>query len=239
MVVGVTNEPKALVEKAIEKKRMKFPVAMVKTAEEQPFAIEGFPTSFLIDVDGTILWKGHPGGFEREFGIKRLDKVLAGAHTLPDVPHNYVQSVARHVERRAFGKAHGAILKALGRYPEDPSLKAFVEKIESIVSVKVAHAEELLDAGEYGLAMVEYEQLLAQFKGVPGTEEVKESVAALKKNKSARDDLAAAAKWASAREIWRKGKFDKALSSMRSIAKSYPSTPTGERADEMVYRHDG
>ena len=238
VVVGVTNEPKSLVEKAIKKKHMKFPVAMVKTNEEQPFAVRGFPTSFLVDVDGTILWKGHPAAFDSQFGTKRLETYLAKTVSLPSLPDDYVKSVAKHIEKRAYGKAHGAILKAMVRDADNESLKTYVEKIESIVEFKIANAEELLDEGEYGRAMAVYEQLLGQFSGVPGAEGAKELAANLKANKEARDELAATAKWESAMKDWRKGKFDKALSGVRSIAKKYGSTPTGQRADEMVYRHD-
>ncbi|GEM_PF-2663419 len=235
----MTNEPKSLVEKAIQKKHMKFPVAMVKTNEEQPFAIRGFPTSFLVDVDGTILWKGHPGTFDSQFGTKRLETYLAKTVSLPSLPDDYIKSVAKHVEKRAYGKAHSTILKAMERDPENESLKTYVEKIESIVEFKIAVADEFLDDGEYGRAMAVYEQLLSQFPGVPGAELAKQSAADLKSNKEARDELAATEKWNSVMKDWRKGKFDKALSGVRSIAKKYSSTPTGKRADEMVYRHDG
>ncbi|MFT7464921.1 MAG: hypothetical protein ACI9EF_003281, partial [Pseudohongiellaceae bacterium] len=77
------------------------------------------------------------------------------------------------------------------------------------------------------------------FTGVPGAESAKQSMATLKANKSARDELAATDKWVSAMKDWRKGKFDKALSGVRSIAKKYSGTPTGDRADEMLDRHDG
>lgn len=235
----MTNEPKSLVEKAIEKKHMKFPVAMVKTTEEQPFAVRGFPTSFLVDVDGTILWKGHPGAFDSQFGTKRLESYLEKTVSLPSLPDSHVKSVAKHVEKRAYGKAHGAILKALEREPENEALKTYVEKIESIVELKIANAGELLDDGEYGRALAVYDQLLTEFSGVPGAEDAKEAADGLKSNKEARDELAAMEKWNSAMKDWRKGKFDKALSGLRSIAKKYSSTPTGRRADEMAFRHDG
>jgi len=160
VVVGVTNEPESLVEKAIKKKHMKFPVAIVKTTEEQPFGVKGFPTSFLVDVDGTILWKGHPGAFGREFGKKQLETLLEKTSALPALPDKYVKSVKKHLEKRAYGKAHGAILKTMKRDPGNAALKSFVDKIESIVSVKVETAQGFEEEGEYGQAMVVYEQLL-------------------------------------------------------------------------------
>ncbi|MFT7462102.1 MAG: hypothetical protein ACI9EF_000439, partial [Pseudohongiellaceae bacterium] len=152
VVVGVTNEPKSLVAKAIEKKHMTFPVAMVATTEEQPFAVKGFPTSMLVDVDGTILWRGHPGRFEGEFGKKRLEEYLDKTTSLPKLPDSYAKSVGKLLDKRDYGKAHGTVLKAIDRDPDNESLLTFVEKLESIVSGKVTSAEGFEEAGEYGRA---------------------------------------------------------------------------------------
>jgi hypothetical protein len=74
VVVGVTNEDEDKVLAHVEKVGMEFPVAIVAPDEE--YAVEGFPTAFLIDAGGRIVWSGHPALFEREVG-DRLEALLA------------------------------------------------------------------------------------------------------------------------------------------------------------------
>jgi hypothetical protein len=239
VVVGVTNEPKSLVEKAVKKKRMKFPVAMVKTQEESAFGIRGFPSSYLLDVDGTILWKGHPAGFDREFTIKRLEKALERASAVPPVPEAHARSIDKHLAKGDFAKAHAAAAKSLQKEPENADLLAFVESIEGMVASRIESAEKAEENGEFGRAMDLYASVLTSFSGVPGAEDVQVAVDSLKSSKEAKGDMAAMKKWTSAMDTWRKGDFEKALKSVASIAKKYADTATGERAAEMLERHGG
>jgi peroxiredoxin len=61
LVVGVTDEDEQLVRKTMDSQGMKFPVALVAKGLGEVYPIPGFPTSYVIDRDGTVLWKGHPG----------------------------------------------------------------------------------------------------------------------------------------------------------------------------------
>jgi len=238
VVVGVTNEPKSLVEEAIKKKRMKFPVAMVETPEEDAFGIKGFPTSFLLDVDGTILWTGHPGAFDDQFGRKALEEALGRANVPPVVPEEHERTLGKLVAKGDYGKAWSAASKTLAKAESEP-LKAFVAALESMVSQRLGAARAAESAGEYGRAAALYEEVTEQFGGLPGSAEAETALATLAKNEAAKDELAAAQKWKDAMKAWREGEFEKALKSVGSIAKGYPDTPTGARAVAMLERHEG
>jgi hypothetical protein len=237
VVVGVTNEPESLVKKSVEKARMKFPIARVKTPEEQAYGIRGFPSSFLIDVDGTILWKGHPGNFERQFTTKRLEQALARTSVMPSPPEKYARALDKHVAKSDFAKAYGAAAKSLSTDPENEQLKMFTESIEGMVASRVAAAEKAEEEGAYGRAFNLYSEVAAKFDGVPGAEDAKGNADGLKRLKEAKDDLAASKKWDEAMKTWRKGDFEKALKGVATIAKKYGHTPTGEQAEEMLDRH--
>ncbi|MFT5049504.1 MAG: hypothetical protein ACI8QZ_000897 [Chlamydiales bacterium] len=239
MVVGVTNEPKSLVTKHVESKGMEFPIAIVKTNEESAFGIRGFPSAFLLDVDGTILWKGHPGKFEREFTRKRLDEALGKTSTLPPLPDKLAASVKKYLNDRAFGKAYNAVTRSLAREPENVELSLFVESIEGLVRTRVEAAAKANDAGEYGRAFGLYSSVIDGFDGVPGCDEAEQARTHLGRDKQAKADLAAAKKWTSAMTTWREGDFEKALKAVTSISKKYRDTATGNRATKMLERHGG
>ncbi len=237
MVVGVTNESKSLVEKAVSKNRMKFPVAMVKTPEESAYGIRGFPSSYLLDVDGTILWKGHPGAFESSYGRAQLEQDLKRTSVVPPAPEGREKALSKYVDKGDFGRAYQAATGVLSKEPEDEPLKMFVKSIEDIVEARNREAKLAEDDGAYAKALALYTGLSNQFAGVPGAEEAGTFAKELASNKEAKDDLAAAKKWDSAMASWRKGDFDKALKSVSSIARKYEDTATGERAMDMLSRH--
>jgi hypothetical protein len=57
----VTNEDEALVRKKIEQAGMKFPVARTSgDSAERAYGVKGFPSTFLIDAGGRLVWSGHP-----------------------------------------------------------------------------------------------------------------------------------------------------------------------------------
>lgn len=66
LIVGVTDEDEQLVRKSMDSHGMKFPVALVAKGLNEAYPIPGFPTTYLVDRDGTVLWKGHPGQLTEE-----------------------------------------------------------------------------------------------------------------------------------------------------------------------------
>jgi len=237
VVVGVTNESKGLVKKTVEKNRMEFPVAMVKTPEESNYGIRGFPSSYLLDVDGTILWKGHPANFEKEYPPSRLESDLKRTSVIPTIPEESEGLLGKYAASSNFSRAYEAASRELKKHPENEPLKQFAVSIEEMLDARLQIAQAAQDSGSYGKAMEMYLSLAKQFAGVPGAEGAEVAAKEIGKNKEAKDDLAAAKKWRTAMVSWRKGDFDKALKSIKSIAKKYGDTATGGQAEDMLSRH--
>ena len=237
MVVGVTNESKGLVKRTVENNRMEFPVAMVKTPEEANFGIRGFPSSYLLDVDGTILWKGHPASFEKEYPSSRLASDLKRTSTFPPVPEKSKALLGKYADSGNFSGAYVAATRELKRRPENEPLQEFANSIEEMLKSRLELAQAARDRGDYGQSMEMYSSLAKKFAGVPGAKDADTAAGEISKDKEAKDDLAAAKKWRTAMVSWRKGDFDKALKSVKSIAKKYGDTATGQRAEEMLSRH--
>ncbi|MED5329802.1 MAG: hypothetical protein VX916_00750 [Planctomycetota bacterium] len=233
----MTNESKSLVSDSIEKKRMEFPIAIVETSEEAPWGIRGFPTSYLIGPDGIILWKGHPGAFEREFGEKRLLAVLENTSVLPSLPKAH-KSIASLLEKEKYGEAWKKMTRALEHHPDDVDLKGLKDAMEAMTQRMQDEAAGRVEEGAFGCAAEIYDKLSTDFKGVPGCVEATEWLEALEDNPEAEEDLEARKKLGPAFAAWSKGDYEKALKTMKSVAKKYEETASGIWAQEMVDRHD-
>lgn len=139
VVVGITTESKSLVTKHIDKMRMKFPIAIIEAEEERNYGITGFPTSFLIDTDGTILWRGHPAAFEREFSHNDLEQILGRTRVFPEVPSRY-GSVQKQLDKGALGKAWVEAEKQLAKDASIAELVAVQDRIVGMVNGQLEQA---------------------------------------------------------------------------------------------------
>lgn len=233
MVVGVTNEPESLVTKHIQKKKMKFPVAIVGGADfDRMYGVRAFPSSFLVGPDGTVEWAGHPAAFPESVLEKMLERVVMP----PAVPADF-EDLAERLAARDYGKAWKQLERDLSANAGNEGLKAVSEFLTKTVADKLAEAEAAAGEGRFGKARRIYEELGDAWKDVPGAEEAKPLLDQLKKNRDAKDELSASEKLDDAVELFRKGKLDKAAKAFAVIAKKHPDTPSGRRAEELAELH--
>ncbi|MBX3396255.1 MAG: redoxin domain-containing protein [Phycisphaerae bacterium] len=60
VLLAVSYEPTATVSKFLGSRKMNYVVAAGGETTRDAFGIDGYPTSFIIDPDGNVVWKGHP-----------------------------------------------------------------------------------------------------------------------------------------------------------------------------------
>ncbi len=202
---------------------------------ERRFAGEGVPRAFLIDGRGLVVWAGHPDRFRVEAG-HLMYGLLKGAFVLPELPGKHKQ-ITRALKRGEFGKAYTDLAKAVGRAPSDTEGAAALVRLEAAAAAQVEAAEKALSRGRFGEAHGLLVRLADQWQGVPGTEGVAESLAALEENTEAADELKAAGHVRKALERWREGQFDSALDALHDVGTRYAETPTGAWASEVALRH--
>jgi thiol-disulfide isomerase/thioredoxin len=236
VVLGMTDEGKSLVTKHMEKHSMSFPIVVVDPDEEDNYGITGFPTSMLIDAEGTIVWRGHPGRFEESFGIKRLEELLAQTSSFPELPKEF-SKVGKQLDKGELGKAWVDANKILAR-KQAPELTALQEQLEGMVVAKLERAEALVEDGAFGQASLILQDVDKRFAGMPVAERAEGLLDELKADKGAKDDIAAADKYDDALAKWRKGDFEKALKAMQAVVKKYPGTYTADLAYAMIDRHE-
>lgn len=235
-VVGITTESEGLIERHIEEHDMRFPLASVDQGEEDNYGIRGFPTSFLIDADGMIVWRGHPAKFEREFGRKRLERLLDETSIVPDISGQH-RRIARYVDKGDLGDAWEKACDEL-EDGDAPDLVEFRDRIEAMVDARLAKVEDLCDEERYGQAAVILDQITETFDGMPQAEKAEELLDALEDDDDAEDDIDAYDDYVKAMEYWREGEFDRALETLSDIVDDYPDTGTAILADGILLRHD-
>ena len=60
VVIGITNEDKATVQKFRKSTPMEYNVAIDKKDIGEKLGVSGIPHAFLVDKGGKIVWEGHP-----------------------------------------------------------------------------------------------------------------------------------------------------------------------------------
>jgi hypothetical protein len=138
---------------------------------------------------------------------------------------------------RSYGKAWGAVQKALTKSPDDAALKAAADWMTQQVEAKLAAAKDAETTEYFDRAAREYRELTEQYAGVPGAEGAKAALDALKKRPEAKEELAAADKLDAALQQFRKGDLEKAVKAFGALARKSPETSAGKRAAELAELH--
>lgn len=112
-VLAISTQDRSAVETFIEELEVQYPTVIEATDSMKAFGRTGYPSAFLIDTGGRVLWVGHPG----EFPDARLEEELAKARILPA----WVEALDD--ARKAFAKeAYADVLLRLEKHLAGGSL---------------------------------------------------------------------------------------------------------------------
>jgi tetratricopeptide (TPR) repeat protein len=233
VVLGVSNEPKKLVTETVQKTERKYAIAIVKGEKTDAFyGVKGFPSACLLDARGRVVWVGQGGEAPEE---KLISDALAKAALVSPLPDAY-KDINKLLSKQEFGKAWDAAGKALASKAGDKDLERVRSEIEGALKKRMDQAKKAADAKDFGEAVDLYEEVIAEFEGMP-TVDAKTPRDAITADPEAKDDLAAAAQMKKADAEVRKGEFEKAMAIWKAAAKRYPDTKSGARAATAVAKH--
>jgi tetratricopeptide (TPR) repeat protein len=233
VVLGVSNEPKKLVTETVQKTERKYAIAIVKGEKTDAFyGVKGFPSAYLLDDRGRVIWTGHPGTLEE----KTITDALAKAAVVTTLPDAF-KDINKLIAKQDLGKAWDAAGKALATKAGDKDLERLRTEVEKALQKKLEAAKAAAGASDFGHAVDVYEEVMSEFEGMPAASEAKAPHDAILADPNAKDDLAAAAMMKKADAEVRKGEFEKALAIWKAAAKKYASTKSGARAAAAVASH--
>ena len=233
VVLGVSNEPKKLVTETVQKTERKYAIAIVKGEKTDTFyGVKGYPSAYLVDARGRVVWSGHPGALEE----KTISDALAKAAVVTQLPDAY-KDINKLLQKQDYGKAWDAAGKALASKAGDKDLEKLRTEVETALKKRMDATKAAATASDFGEAVDIYEEVMAEFEGLPGAAEAKAPHDAIVADPNAKDDLAAAAQLKKADAEVRKGEFEKAMVIWKAAAKRYGSTKSGARAAAAVSSH--
>jgi len=232
VIVGVTNESASLVESSISSTNANYPIGMVTGGSaDGAYGVSGFPTVVLVGPDGEVLSnkERHPEAAI----VEALKRVVL----IPSLEGKQYSSINKALDKKDLGKAWKSIVAMLEKNPADEQLAATKESIEKTFGSRFDSAVAAVEKGAYGGAVESLDKLASRFKGYTRASEASDMIKAIKKNPDAKDDLKAHGLLRKAKAEFAKGKKasrEKGQGLCEKIVKSYPKTPTAEKARAML-----
>ena len=229
-IVGVTNEPKKLVSETVEKTKREVVIAMVSGDKvDSAYGVNGYPTAFLVDATGHILWTGH-GTPDEKMIVEALKDVV------PPMPESN-KDLNKLLQKRQFGKAYEAIDKVLAKSPDDKEFSKAKSDIDKVLKRHLDQAKAAAEALDFAQAAAIYDEVIAHFTGIPAAAEAKPARDAIDKNPAAKDELAVMKDLKRAEDQMQAGDEDKAVKAWETILKRYPKALAAKRAKDALSQH--
>jgi len=218
VVIGVTDEPETKAKPYIERNKMLYPVAFGGGAKE--YKTRGIPHSWLVGPGGKIVWKGHPGGLNASI----IEKHIEGARMGPKIslPPQLVKS-AKYLKVGQFGKAYKDLDKQAGR-AKDPAVekaaREAMQKIAEFASVELSRVAQFKKEHKYSAGLQALQRGAVSFKGMTIAKEFDKELKAWKKDKSIQAEMAGGAMLDEAKDLVKRGKYEKAAKIYAVLSKS-------------------
>jgi hypothetical protein len=228
----VTDEGWALVEKVVEGKGMRYPVARIKATVDRTYGVSGFPSAALVGPDGRVVWKGHPGSLPEG----TIREALEGALYVAPLGEDFGK-IDKLLAKREYGEAWEEIVDELEDAPEHEALLAARDRIVALADRLAARAAAAVEAGRPGPAWADYVALEERFEGLPQAEAAEDARKALEKDKATTEAVDAWEDLLKADEVQAEGDFEKAAKRYERIVKKYEGTEAAQRAQEFLRRH--
>lgn len=193
-VLMVSSEAKGIVEKYVSAQKIPYVVGIGDKGLESRFGVEGYPSSFLIDGDGKVVWEGHPMALRAdaiEGVLKTLDAIRLG-----DVPASLNPAKA-DLDAKKFGDAHkkaqGILAKSGATDAEKTTAQKVVDGVEKAAENRLKRADDACGEGDYAAALDALKYVQDHYTGLPQENTAKDKEKELRAKPAAKKELDAAA----------------------------------------------
>jgi thiol-disulfide isomerase/thioredoxin len=211
----------------------------------------GIPFTVLLSPDGTVLWKGHPGG-----GLKQqIDKAfkehppqLVDEKTLAKA-----KELLGEIEAKSKAGDTAAAMKLLAKLPEEAKadgesaarMDAARKSLEADAEKLLAEVDPLVAKGDYVKAINRLKDLSKALAGTPAGAQARKKMNELLARPEARDQAEAADKASRAEEaielaqgLQKQKKDDQAYFKFKAITRDFPNTDAAATAAAQVKRYE-
>ena len=236
-VIMLSKETDSLVKPYVGDNDIPFIVAT--TTDFEAYGIRGFPSSFLIDGTGKVIWSGHPMAL-RDSQVAEAMKTVQ-LFKLPDVPKS-LKSAKASFEGEKFGdaarKAKAKLDSKRATDEEKEAAQMILDAIQEIADKKMAQAETSLAAGNYPRAFELLKYVAVRFSGMEVSKKAKARDSELKKDPDVKKELKAFAlldKYLfGISKVRKQSDKRKWIPALEVFIKKYPGTHASERAAQEI-----
>lgn len=231
VVVGVTDEPAELVDAYVQEFKPTYPIVIEQGGRSaRALGVNGYPTAFLVDPKGTVVWTGHPAGLDEA----TLQSALKGARPPAVRLPAQLKPLERLIERGEHGKVWESARAMLAGGDLDAEAKQTAEElvagIETAAQELFADAERRLAAREYFEAVQALEPLAKAYRGVHRWAEAEAKLAELQADPAIKKAIKGGEQLAKARELDRAKDYEKAWAIYRTVAREHAGSQPGDAA---------
>jgi len=243
----VTHETKDVVEPFVTETEAAYPILCQGRGQINDYATESVPTAYLIEADGKVAWRGHPGDLQDsdiEEHLKKVDKALRVPsavylikRSLPPIPEK-LSAMEGLIEKMKFGdalkKTEAALAKMEGE--EQEAGEKLREWLANRATQGLEKAAAFVEEGQIYKGFRLYEEIEDQFKGHDLSKQAKDAAKALKSDKQNALEIKASEKLEKIKqEMAGERKAEDKLKCLKPLlAKKYEETLAGKQAAAMA-----
>lgn len=229
-VLAISKQDRSAVEKFIEEFKPTYPTVSEKSDSMRAYARSSYPSSFLINSDGRILWLGHPG----ELGDGTIDQALENTKILPawpDALDPVKKAFLKDKYTEALEKAQKDIERGELAEEDAAAAKGIVEWIEWYGNSTLEGAAADATGGKVYEAGLAYQHVADLYKHHELGEKADAALKELLSDKDRKLEFKAGEKLAKILEEIRDLKPKKALQKLKPmLSKKYKETAAGKKA---------
>lgn len=238
-LLAVSDEPEGLVQGAVEKFGMTYPVA-AGFRPTRSFGVTGYPHGVILNHEGKVIYKGSAWNIPREIFENAFAEAKADQPWEPKERHEVLAKAEKSARAGNIGSAWKAAESARKKAVEDAdalaAIDAFQQEILDRGAMRLAKANKLAATGQYFVA-TEYLNNQAKFyKGAPPEKEWKLLTKDWLKDKQIKLQYDLDKKRLSALESAYKGDQDKAFKALKKIKEKAAGLPIH---DTIVKDYEG
>jgi len=236
-LLALSDEGAAVVGKFVEEQGLQYPVGIDGGGKTgRSYGVTGYPTAFVIDADGEVTWRGHPGNHQELVDAVEAARKNSGFIELPKDLDPKLEKVAEALADQELGTAHkwAQALSAENDATVAEQAKDVVAKIEALVQSRHDRADALLEKGAYYDALCLMEKLAEKLDGSDLADAAEDRAKAIGKDPAAKDDLKAGESFQKALKMAAQGKDEQFQKSLQSILKKYPDTQVAAKVRKLT-----
>ena len=191
-VIMLSTEPDSLVKPYVGDNDIPFIVATAAESALKEYNVRGYPSSFLIDGTGTVVWSGHPMAL-RDSQVAEVMKTVE-LFKLPEVPRS-LKSAKASFESEKFGdaakKAKTRLASKSASREDKAAAQMILDTVREVAEKKLAQVETALSNGDYPRAFETLKYIQVRFSGLDVSKKAKARESELKKDPDIKKELTA------------------------------------------------